>query len=163
MLQQRFLHLQDFTSALAVRHATFYITPGLQLTKGQLNFSNAPTIYALGAGLTLGDEITSSDDVQLIFLDSSTLTLAEGQINYKNLDPNQSDIQLWNSNTINFPPNTTLQAYENMYMQTGFINFGSFVGPATYAHKLSPGCPETSDILPVTAFGGPYNPVDLCI
>ena len=43
------LAFQDATSMLSINHSTLDITPGLQLTGGQLNFSKAPTINALGA------------------------------------------------------------------------------------------------------------------
>ena len=79
-----------------MRHVNFYIVPGLWLTNGQIVFSQAPTIYALGQGLTLGDDLTliGTNDTQMLFLDASTLNIAEGQLNYKNLDPNQNDTQI---------------------------------------------------------------------
>ena len=107
--------------------------------------------------LTLGDEITASDDVQLIFPDSSTLTIAAGQLNYKNLSPNA--IQLWNNNQITFAPGTTLQLYENMNIQTGHIMFGSNAGAATYLHRQSP-CPITSDIIGI--WGGNWIEAFFC-
>ena len=50
------LTFQDFTSILALNHTTFYLAPGLQMSKGGLNIRQAPTIYANGEGLTFGDE-----------------------------------------------------------------------------------------------------------
>ena len=84
----------------------------------------------MGEGSTLGDEVTGSSDMQLVFLDNSTLTIAAGQLNYKNLD--SGAIQLWNENIINFGPGTTLQLYRDMNIGTGNVNFGSYDGAATY-------------------------------
>lgn len=143
----------DFTSALALRHVQFYAIPGLELTKGQLAFSQAPTLYALGNGLTLGDDVTTTSDMQMLFLDNSTLTLAQGQLIYKNLDSNS--IQLWNSNFISFAATTTLQLYENMNIQSGKALFDS---EATYLHMYALCCTTTTEIIG-SIFG---TPVEAC-
>ena len=89
--------LLHVTCILSINHSILNIIPGLQLTNGQMTFSQAPTINALGAGLILGDAISPNNDMQLLFLDSNALTIAEGQLAYKNLDRYNSDIQLCNS------------------------------------------------------------------
>ena len=147
------LSCADYTSQFSMKHSVLNIVPGLQLTKGVISFSNAPTIYAYGNGLTFGDEITSDDDMQLIFSDTSNLTIAAGTVIYKNLNFNA--IQMWNSNAMLFLQGTTLQLYRNINMQTGYIYFGTSLGTATYVHRQTP-CPTTSDIFPTTNWGNSY-------
>ncbi len=151
------LAFYDSTSQLSLKHTNLYIVPGLQLIKGQLLISQAPSIYALGSGLTCGDATTSDNDLHLIFNDSSTLTLAEGLLNYMNLSTNA--IQSWNRNTIAIKPNTTLILYEDMYLGTGEVFLGSNDYSATYIHKQS-ACPTTSDI--IGDWGGNWIEEDLC-
>jgi acetyltransferase-like isoleucine patch superfamily enzyme len=152
------LEFTDFTSVLALRHIQFYAIPGLELTKGQLAFSQAPTLYALGNGITLGDDVTTTSDMHMVFLDNSTLTLAQGQLIYKNLDSNA--IQLWNANLISFAPTTTLTLYENMYIQSGEIKFGSNDTPATYEHMYATCCTTTTEI--IGGWGGNWTEVCFC-
>ena len=156
------------TSQFALRHSIFTIVPGLELTKGQLIFSQAPTINAFGTGLTLGDVTTTANDVQMLFPDSSTLTIAAGQLNYKNVDPNQTDIQIWNNNAIDFADTTTLALYTNMYIQNtttgGSINFAPLGGRAIYMHKINSGilacCAVATDIS--GSWGGNFTEVCFC-
>ena len=156
----------NYTSKLSLNHVNFYITPGLNLTGGTMIFSNAPTIYADAStttGLTLGDN-TAADDMQLIFPDSSTTLIALGQLNYKNIDTNQNDIQAWNGQTFfSFSATSTLALYNNLYLPpdpaTATIELDS---NTRYLHGLGGPCSCTTDIIPSGRVSGSGISVCFC-
>jgi hypothetical protein len=121
------LQLQDISSRLSLYYSTLYIQPGLSLLKGQLIVSGNATIYALGDGLTLGDQ-TSADDIQFIFNGAPTLTIQQGTFTYKNT--NSQSLQM-NRSQINLMNNVLINVYENMDLNGGLIEF---FPTATYAH-----------------------------
>jgi acetyltransferase-like isoleucine patch superfamily enzyme len=153
------LNFSSFTSKLALTHSNFYIYPGLHLTKGQLTLQQAPTIYAFGDGLTLGDEtITdSSADVVMIFLDASTTTIQAGSFNYQNLNP--SSLQVFLAATLSFSATSSCKAYQTI--DVGNIGRIIFYTGAQLYIKQAPGCPNTSDVIGDQIINKP-TPINLC-
>jgi hypothetical protein len=120
------LQCQDFSSRLSFNYATLYITSGLTVLKGKMIITGDSVIYALGNGLTLGDQ-TSGNDTQLIFNGASRLTFEQGSFAYKNV---KSDSLQLNSSNISFN-STRFNAYENIDLGNGSISFGV---NSIYAH-----------------------------
>lgn len=154
--------LADFTSKLVFNHTVLYITPGLHLTKGQLTLQQAPKIYALGEGLTLGDEtITdSSADVQITFLDTSLTSIQEGSLNYMNLK--DSSLQMWTHGGLDFQPASSCKAYQTI--DTDIAGGGTiiFEYQAQLYTKQSPGCTNISDVTGAGVINKP-TPNNLCL
>lgn len=80
---QVLLKFNDFSSKLGLNKSIFYIAPGLKMTKGQLLIKDDSKVYALGNGLTLGDQ-TSANDMALIFNNRILLHIVQGTLSYKN-------------------------------------------------------------------------------
>ena len=150
----------DYTSRLALNHSILYIAPGLNLTKGQLTFSQQPSIYALGSGMTLGNEDISGGlaDMQLIFLDTSFTYIQDGSLNYQNTQG--TSLQMWTGGGFYFSTTSTCKAYQTINAgQSGQIIFD--YGSMLYT-KQAPGCPNISDVVGDKIFGKPDYPVDIC-
>ena len=153
-------HFTDLTSKLEFSHSTLYIESGLRLTNGQIIFKQQPNIYAMGTGLTLGDEtITdSSADMQLVFLDNTFTYIQDGSINYQNMK--DSSLQMWTGGGFYFSVPTTCKAYQTINAgQNGQIIFD--YGSLLYV-KQSPGCPNISDVVGDKIFGKPEYVGNLC-
>lgn len=150
---QTLLTFQDNSSRLIMNSSTLYLYPGLQLIKGQWKISQSPTIYALDGGLqrgtgglTLGDG-TSQDDMQLVCLDSSELSIAAGALNYRNIQTDS--IQLSESASLLIASNVSLNIFENLSMNARVI----FEQDSTYAYT------GTTSLLASIVSLGKYNEV----
>lgn len=130
---QTLLDFDDYSSVLYLKGSTLCVNPGLQLTKGKLQISKSPTIYAYdeglergAGGLTLGNSVID-DDMTLKYVDGSTLNIASGSLNYKNVA--QDAIEAWGGGKMHILSNTSLNIFENMYCSV--ILFDN----STYAYK----------------------------
>jgi hypothetical protein len=153
------LQFTDFTSELALNHSVLYIVPGLVATKGQFTLSQKPTIYAMGEGLTLGDEsITdSSADMRLVFLDTASTSIQAGSLNYMNLKG--SSLQMWAGGGLNFQSASSCKAYQTI--DAGTIGTIIFEYQAQLYTKQTPGCPNISDVIGDRVYNKP-DPINLC-
>jgi len=132
---QTLLDFDDYSSVLYLKGSTLCVNPGLQLTKGKLQISKSPTIYAYdeglergAGGLTLGNSVID-DDMTLKYVDGSTLNIASGSLNYKNVA--QDAIEAWGGGSVNIESNTSLNIFEDMYIN----GCATFFNNSTYAYK----------------------------
>jgi hypothetical protein len=79
-------------------------------------------------GLTLGNS-TSEDDMVINYADGSSLNIASGSLNYKNIA--NDSIEGWMGGSITVGSNASLNIFEDIYLN-GIITFHS---NSTYAHK----------------------------
>jgi hypothetical protein len=123
---QGLLKFNDFSSKLRFSKSIFYIASGLKMTKGQLLIKDDATVYALGNGLTLGDqtsvnEVTVVNDMALIFNNRFLLTIAKGTLSYKNILV--GSLQMNSDAMIEMSSGTHLNVDENMHLGHGALLF----------------------------------------
>jgi hypothetical protein len=80
-------------------------------------------------GLTLGNS-TSEDDMIIVYADDSTLSIASGSLNYKNV--NADSIEVWQSGEVSIASGSAINIFEDMYMERGRL---SLFDSSTYAYK----------------------------
>jgi len=123
------LEFEDDTSTLILNSATIHATvTGLQLTKGRLRVMHSSVFSAeklgfINEGITIGDQTSQNDLVCEIEIGSS-LNVASGTLNYKNVNSSSWSMDCYTSN-LYMHDGTRLNLYESISLGHGILTLGN--------------------------------------